>query len=56
MRIWHFALLPYLPELQFKGQLREMDCIATSKSRITDDEWKTFIDGYRQIAGEDYVI
>ena len=24
MRIWHFALLPYLPELQFKGQLREL--------------------------------
>lgn len=24
MRIWHYALLPYLPELQFKGQLREL--------------------------------
>lgn len=24
MRLWHYALLPYLPELQFKGQLREM--------------------------------
>ena len=24
MRLWHYALLPYLPELQFKGQLREI--------------------------------
>lgn len=24
MRLWHYALLPYLPELQFKGQLREL--------------------------------
>lgn len=24
MRLWHYALFPYLPELQFKGQLREM--------------------------------
>lgn len=24
MRIWHEQLLPYLPELQFKGQLREL--------------------------------
>jgi hypothetical protein len=24
MRLWHYKLLPYLPELQFKGQLREM--------------------------------
>lgn len=24
MRLWHNELLPYLPELQFKGQLREM--------------------------------
>lgn len=27
MRIWHYALLPYLPELQFKGQLRELVAI-----------------------------
>lgn len=27
MRIWHYALLPYLPELQFKGQLRELAAI-----------------------------
>lgn len=24
MRLFHYALLPYLPELQFKGQLREI--------------------------------
>ena len=24
MRLWHYELLPYLPELQFKGQLREL--------------------------------
>lgn len=24
MRIWDFRLLPYLPDLQFKGQLREL--------------------------------
>ncbi len=24
IRIWHYQLLPYLPELQFKGQLREL--------------------------------
>ena len=27
MRIWHYALLPFLPELQFKGQLRELVAI-----------------------------
>ena len=24
MRLWHYNLLPYLPDLQFKGQLREI--------------------------------
>ncbi|MBO5714968.1 MAG: hypothetical protein J6S23_01060 [Clostridia bacterium] len=24
MRLFHYALLPYLPELQFRGQLREL--------------------------------
>lgn len=24
MRLWHYKLLPYLPEAQFKGQLREL--------------------------------
>ena len=27
MRIWHTDLLPYLPDLQFKGQLRELVAI-----------------------------
>ena len=27
MRIWHEQLLPYLPELQFRGQLRELVAI-----------------------------
>jgi uncharacterized protein (TIGR02328 family) len=27
MRLWHHQLLPYLPELQFKGQLRELAAI-----------------------------
>ena len=24
LRLWHYKLLPYLPELQFKGQWREL--------------------------------
>lgn len=27
MRLWHYQLLPYLPDLQFKGQLRELVAI-----------------------------
>ena len=27
MRLWHYELLPYLPNLQFKGQLRELVAI-----------------------------
>ena len=27
MRIWHYELLPYLPDAQFKGQLRELVAI-----------------------------
>lgn len=27
MRLWHNALLPYLPDAQFKGQLRELVAI-----------------------------
>lgn len=27
MRIWHYKLLPYLPDRQFKGQLRELVAI-----------------------------
>lgn len=145
MRLWHIDLLPYLPDLQFKGQLREMVailhdwrdkgetnhllinrviefpksdfvryfiryealycsrygkwltkqcreflqfddeqrddrcllfdtwhdkqylrvCMANlyekhfygkGKSRITDEEWQTLLDGYRAITGEEYKI
>lgn len=27
MRLWHYKLFPYLPEAQFKGQLRELVAI-----------------------------
>lgn len=27
MRLWHYRLLPYLPDKQFKGQLRELVAI-----------------------------
>lgn len=27
MRLWHYKLLPYLPDKQFKGQLRELIAI-----------------------------
>ena len=27
MRLWHVELLPYLPDMQFKGQLRELVAI-----------------------------
>lgn len=27
MRLWHYKLLPYLPDSQFKGQLRELVAI-----------------------------
>lgn len=27
MRLWHYRLLPYLPDAQFKGQLRELVAI-----------------------------
>jgi hypothetical protein len=33
-----------------------MDCIATSKSRITDEEWQRLCDGYKAITGEEYRI
>ena len=146
MRLFHYALLPYLPELQFRGQLREIVAImhdwrdkgttnhllinkvmeypkndlvryflvyeglyherygkwltkqweefkafddtpldnrsngcfdgwhtkeylrsnmanlwekhtmGVGKSRISDEEWQTLLDGYRQITNEDYVI
>lgn len=27
MRLWHYQLLPYLPDVQFRGQLRELVAI-----------------------------
>ena len=30
MRLWHYQLLPYLPDAQFKGQLRELVAIMHS--------------------------
>lgn len=30
MRLWHYELLPHLPDLQFKGQLRELIAIMHS--------------------------
>ena len=148
MRLWHYQLLPYLPDAQFKGQLRELVAImhdwrdkgktnhllinrvmeypksefhiyfeyyeyiyqerygkslrnyleeswdfgqgcevlpsnggkifdgwhnteylrvcmanlyekhffGVGKSRITDEEWQTLLDGYKNITGEEYVI
>lgn len=36
MRLWHHKLLPYLPEAQFKGQLRELvSVLHRMKSRGT---------------------
>ena len=37
MRLWHYRLLPYLPDLQFRGQLREIVLIM----RQWRDEGKT---------------
>ena len=33
MRIWHYKLLPYLPDKQFKGQLRELVAIMRAWER-----------------------
>jgi uncharacterized protein (TIGR02328 family) len=37
MRLWHYELLPYLPDAQFKGQLRELVAIM----RAWRDDGKT---------------
>lgn len=37
MRLWHYELLPYLPDAQFKGQLREL----VSIMRAWRDDGKT---------------
>ena len=69
MRLWHYRLFPYLPDLQFRGQLRELVAImhdlrdkgqtnhfGIGKSRIIDSEWQRLLDGYRAITGEEYRI
>lgn len=35
MRLWHYQLLPYLPDLQFKGQLRELVLIMKQRREGT---------------------
>ena len=30
--------------------------IATSKSKISNEEWQTLLDGYKEITGEEYKI
>lgn len=35
MRLWHYQLLPYLPDLQFKGQLRELVLIMKQRHEGT---------------------
>lgn len=52
MRLFHYALLPYLPELQFKGQLREIVLIMHQWR----DEGKTRAPNNRPKIKEDYVI
>lgn len=59
----------YLPEGSvFKGwhnkeylrvcmaNLYEKHFFGIGKSRITDEEWQTLLDGYKNITGEDYAI
>jgi hypothetical protein len=38
------------------GNLYEKHHFGVGKSRISDDEWKALLDGYKQITGGDYVI
>ena len=38
------------------SNLAEKHFYGVGKSRITDEEWQTLLDGYKQITGEDYVI
>lgn len=60
-RLWDYRLLPYLPDLQFKGQLREIVLIMhdwrdIGKSKISQEEWDKVLRGYKNITGEDYEI
>lgn len=38
------------------ANLYEKHFFGVGKSRITDEEWQTLLDGYKNITGEDYVI
>lgn len=38
------------------SNLYEKHFFGVGKSRITDEEWQTLLDGYKNITGEDYVI
>jgi uncharacterized protein (TIGR02328 family) len=38
------------------ANLYEKHVFGVGKSRITDEEWKTLLGGYREITGEEYVI
>lgn len=38
------------------SNLAEKHFYGVGKSRITDEEWQTLLDGYMQITGEEYVI
>lgn len=38
------------------SNLAEKHFYGVGKSRITDEEWQTLLDGYKRITGEDYVI
>jgi hypothetical protein len=38
------------------ANLYEKHVFGVGKSRITDDEWETLCQGYKNITGEDYKI
>ena len=38
------------------ANLYEKHFFGVGKSRISDEEWQTLLDGYKNITGEDYVI
>jgi hypothetical protein len=38
------------------ANLYEKHFFGVGKSRITDEEWKILLDGYKTITGEDYMI
>ena len=38
------------------ANLYEKHFFGVGKSRITDEEWQTLLDGYKNITGEDYLI